>query len=208
MPKNRPNPITSPTERARRLFQTKGGTLRARDARAAGIHSRTLAAMREAGIIERVSRGLYQLTDAPPISDPDLVLAAIKAPTAVVCLISALAHHGMTTQIPHRVDLALAPGSRTPKLDHPPIQVYRFGGKSLTEGIEEHDISGTPVRIFSLPKTIADCFTFRNKIGLDVAIEAMQMYRRERRMDYSAIMRYAEIDRVAKVMRPYLEAVL
>jgi len=164
--------------------------------------------MREAGIIERVSRGIYQLADAPPISDPDLVVAAIKVPSAVVCLISALAFHELTTQIPHRVDLALAPGSRTPKLAHPPIQIYRFGGRSFTKGVEEHSISGTPVRIFSAPKTIADCFKFRNKVGTDVAVEALRTYLRRRGSNMDDLLRFADINRVRQIMMPYIEAIL
>jgi len=164
--------------------------------------------MVDAGVLVRISRGVYQLAEISPTSDPDLAVVAVKAPTAVVCLISALAFHGLTTQIPHRVDLALPPGARTPKLDHPPVQVYRFGGRSMTEGVEEHDLGGTTVRIFSPPKSVADCFKFRNKIGLDVAVEALRMCLRERRASAADIMRYAEIDRVTKVLRPYIEAVL
>jgi len=164
--------------------------------------------MREAGVLVRVSRGVYQLVHADPITDPDLAVVAVKAPAAVVCLISALAIHEATTQIPHRVDLALASGARTPKLEHPPIRVYRFGGKSLTEGVEEHDIGGASVRIFSLPKTIADCFKFRNKVGTDVAVEALQNYLRSGRFRMDELLRFADIDRVRKVMMPYIEATL
>lgn len=164
--------------------------------------------MHETGILFRVSRGVYQLVDAEPITDPDLAVVAVKAPAAVVCLISALAFHEVTTQIPHRIDLAIAPGARTPKLNHPPISVYRFGGKSLTEGVEKHDIGGTSVQIFSLPKTIADCFKFRNKVGTDVAIEALQNYLRSRGFRMDDLLRFADINRVRKVMMPYIEAIL
>lgn len=199
---------TPPFEHARRLFEEAGGTLRAGQARAAGVHPRTLAAMVQAGLMERVSRGLYRLADASPVSDPDLVVAAIKAPSAVVCLISALAFHELTTQIPHWVDLALPPGARTPKLNHPPIQVYRFSGRSMTEGVEEHDIGPTPVRVFSVPKTVADCFKFRNRIGTDIAVEALQAYLRRRGSNVDDLLRFADIDRVRRVMMPYLEATL
>jgi len=164
--------------------------------------------MRDMGVLVRVSRGVYQLVDTDPITDPDLAVVAVKAPAAVVCLISALAIHEATTQIPHRVDLALAPGARAPKLEHPPIRVYRFGGKSLTEGVEEHDIGGASVRLFSLPKTIADCFKFRNKVGTDVAVEALQNYLRSGRFRMDELLRFADIDRVRKVMMPYIEATL
>lgn len=208
MSRPRSSPPTPPIDHARRLFEEAGGTLRARQARAAGVHPRTLAAMVEEGVIERLSRGLYRLTDAPPVSEPDLVVAAIKAPAAVVCLISALDFHELTTQIPHRVDLALPPGARTPKLDHPPIRVYRFSGPSMTEGVEEHDIGGTPVRIFNAPKTVADCFKFRNRIGNDVAVEALRAYLRRRGSSVDDLLRFAGIDRVRRVLMPYLEATL
>ncbi len=208
MSRSRSSSAARPIEHARRLFEDAGGTLRAGQARAAGVHPRTLAAMVTDGVIERVSRGLYCLADAPPISDPDLVVASIKAPSAVVCLISALAFHELTTQIPHRVDLALPPGARTPKLDHPPIQVYRFSDRSMTEGVEQHDIGPTPVRIFCAPKTVADCFKFRNRIGTDVAVEALRAYLRRRGSNMDDLLRFADIDRVHRVMMPYLEATL
>lgn len=202
------NPAIPPLEHARRLFEEAGGTLRASQARAAGVHPRTLAAMVAAGILRRASRGLYQLADGGSATDPDLAVVALKAPSAVVCLMSALALHELTTQIPHRVDLALPPGARAPKLAHPPIEVYRFGGRSMTEGVESHDLNGPTIRVFSPPKTVADCFKFRNKIGLDVAIEAMRDCLRQRRATPAEILRFAEIDRVSKVMRPYIEAVV
>lgn len=161
-----------------------------------------------AGILVRVTRGLYQLADAEHITDPDLAVIAVRAPSAVVCLISALAFHEATTQIPHKVDLALAPGARMPKLKHPPIRVYRFGGKSLTEGVEQHDIGGATVRIFSLPKSIADCFKFRNKVGTDVALESLRNYLRSGKYRMDDLLRYADMNRVRRVMTPYIEAML
>jgi predicted transcriptional regulator of viral defense system len=140
----------------------------------AGIHPRVLRSMLEAGTINRVSRGIYQLADASLISDPDLVVVAHKAPNAVVCLISALAFHGLTTQIPHAVDIAVAAGARTPELDHPPVQVFRFGGKSLTEGVEKHVVANRLGSNLQRRETVADCFKFRNRIGIDVAVEALR----------------------------------
>jgi hypothetical protein len=155
-----------------------------------------------------VSRGLYRLTDASAFTNPDLVVVAHKTPTAVVCLISALAFHGITTHIPHKVDIAVAPGARAPKLEHPPVQVYRFGGKSLTEGVEKHTIDGTSVRIFGAAKTVADCFKFRNRVGIDVAVEALRTHLRTRGRSVDELIRFAEIDRVRNVMMPYIEAIL
>ncbi len=196
------------SERAARIFREAGGTLRAVAAHRAGIHPRVLHAMVKAGVINRVSRGIYQLADASLLSDPDLVVVAHKAPNAVVCLISALAFHGLTTQIPHGVDIAVAPGARTPKLDHPPVHVFRFGGKSLTEGVEKHMIDGASVRVFSPAKTVADCFKFRNRVGIDVAVEALRNHLRKRGRNVDDLIRFAEVDRVRRIMMPYIEATL
>jgi len=196
----------NPEKRALDVFRRHGGTMRTSEAIDAGVHPRTLYAMRDRGILERVSRGIYRLTEGEPVEDPDLLAVAARAPEAVVCLISALAIHGITTQIPHAVDIALPPGKWAPVLDHPPIRVYRFSGKAMTEGIEERPSDGVTIRIYNPEKSLADCFKFRNKIGLDVAIEALRMYRRERRANIAEIMRYAKIDRVTRIIRPYLEA--
>lgn len=199
----------NPVQRAQSVFRQHGGTMRTQEALDSGVHSRTLYAMRDRGLLEQVARGVYRLADAEPVADPDLLAIAARAPEAVVCLISALALHGITTQIPHVVDIALPPGKWAPVLDHPPVKVYRFSGKAMTEGIEERKLDEVTVRVFNAEKTLADCFKFRNKIGLDVAVEAVRMYRSDRRRpDLAAIMRYAEIDRVTKVMRPYLESLL
>jgi predicted transcriptional regulator of viral defense system len=203
-----PNVLKNPVERARAVFLKHAGTMRTGEAIAAGVHPRTLYAMRDEGLLERVSRGVYRLAEVEPVGDPDLLIVAARAPDAVVCLISALALHGMTTQIPHAVDIALPPGKWAPVLDRPPIRVYRFSGKAMTEGIEERRIDGVTIRVYGPEKTLADCFKFRNKIGLDVAVEALRMYRREHRVNIPAITRYADIDRVTKVMRPYIEGIL
>lgn len=195
-------------QRAVEIFRRHGGMMRTSQALRDGIHRRTLYAMRDSGHLEQVARGLYRLADGDTTSNPDLSTVAAKIPSGVICLISALAFHEITTQIPHEVYLALPRTARTPTLEHPPLRVFRFSGKSLTEGIEEHAIDGATVRIFCPEKTIADCFKFRNKIGLDVAIEALRMNSRQRRVNASLLLRFAEIDRVAVVMRPYLEALL
>lgn len=196
------------SENAERIFREHGGTLRTGEALEAGIHRRTLYALRDAGRIERLARGLYRLADAEPSVNPDLLTVAARIPKGVVCLISALAFHQITTQIPHAVDVALPKGAWTPRLEHPPVRTYRFSGKAMTEGVETHDVSNVNVRVFSAEKTLADCFKFRHKIGLDIAIEALRMYWRRGRADVSAITRFAEIDRVTAVMHPYLEAML
>jgi len=194
--------------RAINTFRHQGGIMRTREALARGIHPRTLYRLRDRGVIERVSRGVYRLAEIDPEGDPDLLAVAARVPKGVICLISALALHELTTQIPHEVDIALPPGSWTPKISYPPIRIYRFSGLSMIEGIEKRTIESMELRVFNPEKTLADCFKFRNKVGLDVAIEALQMYRSRNDQDLVALMRYAEIDRVANIMRPYAEATM
>jgi predicted transcriptional regulator of viral defense system len=126
----------------------------------------------------------------------------------VICLISALAFHDLTTQIPHEVYLAIARDSEPPRLDYPPLRVFRFGERAYAAGVETHDLDGTPVRIYSREKTLADCFKYRNKIGFDTALEALKRYRQQGRIDAEALLKHAQACRVANVLRPYLEAIL
>ena len=195
-------------ERAIKVFRRHGGVLRTSEAIRLGIHPRTLYAMRDAGVLECLSRGLYRIADLPHLSNPDLVAVALKVPTGVICLISALAYHELTTQIPHEVYLALPRGAEPPRLDHPPIRIFWFTGKAFAEGIDTHKVDGVPVRIYGVEKTLTDCFKYRNKIGLDTAVEALKGYVSGRRIDIDKLMVYARICRVEKVMRPYLEALL
>jgi predicted transcriptional regulator of viral defense system len=173
-----------------------------------GIHRRTLYALREAGLTEQLSRGLYRLADAQPLGSPDLVAVAAKVPKGVICLVSALAFHELTTQIPHEVYVAISRNAEAPRLDHPPVRSFRFSGRAFSEGIETRQIDGVPVRIYSREKTLADSFKYRNKIGLDTVLEALRLYKEQGRVNVEALMRYAAVCRVTKVMRPYLEAVL
>ncbi len=198
--------MTSTTEAAKDVFREHGGTLRTRDALAAGIHPRTLYAMRDAGELEQLARGLYRLSELPPLSEPDLATVAKRIPQGVICLISALAYHELTTQIPHVVHLALPRTARRPVLAHPPLQLYRFSRMAFEAGIDKHVIDNVPVRIYGPEKTLADCFKYRNKIGLDVAIEALRSYRGRRGARLQTVLEYARTCRVEKVVRPYLEA--
>lgn len=174
----------------------------------AGIHRDTLRVMVEEGALEKISRGLYQLVDAPTASHPDLAAVAAKVPDGVICLISALAFHELTTQIPHEVYLAIDRNSEPPRIDYPPVRTFRFSGPAFTAGIETHDIGPVIVRVYSREKTLADCFKFRNKIGLETCLEALRTYRQQRRFDSDAILRYAAVCHVSKVVRPYVEGVL
>jgi predicted transcriptional regulator of viral defense system len=195
-------------KKARNIFHRHGGVLRMSEALSAGIHRRMLYSMLEAGIIEQLSRGLYRLADLPPLGNPDLVSVSLKIPNGVVCLISALAYHEITAQVPHEVYVALERGAEAPRLNHPPLRVFRFSGESFTIGIEKHKIDGVPVRIYSPEKTIADCFKYRHKIGLDIAIEALKLYREKKHFKVADLMKFGRVCRVEKVMRPYLEALL
>ena len=174
----------------------------------AGIHPSTLYAMRDAGSLEVVSRGVYRLAGSEPLGNPDLVTVATRVSGGVICLISALAFHEITTQIPHEVHVALQRGAEEPRLDHPPIKTYRFTGQAFTAGVEIHELDSVSVSIYSPEKTLADCFKFRNKVGLDTAVEAVRFYRERRSVKVDDLMRYATICRVEKVIRPYLEAIL
>jgi len=197
-----------PTQVALDLFRQHGGTLRTAEALRLGIHPRALYALRDSGALQQLSRGLYRLADLPPLSNPDLVLVARKLPQAVICLVSALAFHELTTQVPHAVDVALRSGSARPTLDYPPLRTFWFSGPAWSEGVEVHQIDDTPVRIYGPEKSVADSFKYRRKIGLDVALEALKLYRQHREFDVGKLLHFARICRVAKVMRPYLEALL
>ena len=195
-------------DRAVGIFKKHGGILRTAQALRAGIHPGTLYAMRDSGALEAISRGVYRLANSPPLGNPDLVTVATRVPGGVICLISALAFYDLTTQIPHEVHVALPRGAEEPRLDHPPIKTYRFTGEAFTEGVEAHELDGVSVRIYSPEKTLADCFKFRNQVGLDTVMEAVRFYRERRSIKVDDLMRYAGICRVKKIIRPYLEAIL
>ena len=189
-------------------FRERGGILRAAEAIRLGVHPRTLYAMRDAGTLEQLSRGLYRLANMPPLGSPDLVAVALRVPEGVLCLLSALAVHDLTTQIPHEIHVALKRGAEPPRLGHPPVRVFWFTGAAFTSGIEHHVLDGVRVRVYGAAKTVADCFKYRNKLGLDVALEALKLYLRKMRGRSDDLMRAARVCRVESVMRPYVEALL
>jgi predicted transcriptional regulator of viral defense system len=190
------------------IFREHGGQMRMSEALAAGLSRYALYKMLDSGQLERVSRGVYRLSDVPLVSDPDLAVVTGRVPRAVVCLVSALAFHELTTQVPHAVWIAVPRGADTPRLDHPPLLVHRFAREAYEAGVEEHVLDGVTVRVYGPEKTLADLFKFRNRIGLDVVLEALDLYLERGRPDVAALMKYARICRVAQVMRPYLEAKL
>jgi len=198
----------SPVGNARRLFRERGGTLRTSEALRLGVHPRTLYAMRDSGTLEQISRGLYRLAELPPPGNPDLVTVALKIRSGVICLISALAFHELTTQVPHEVYVAIRQGSEPPRLAYPPVRLFWFSGDAFSEGVETRKAGGVSFRIYNPEKTVADCFKHRGKIGLDVALEALKAYRRRKPFNLDKFLHCARVCRVEKIMRPYLEALL
>ena len=174
---------------------------------AAGVHPRTIYRMRDNGRILCVMRGLYELPEKP-IDNPDLETVFKKLSHGVVCLISALSFHEITTEIPHSVYVALPRGATKPRINHPPVQYFWMSGDAYSEGVETHKIGAISIPVYCVEKTLADCFKYRNKIGMDVVLEALKFYRERVRFDGNKIMHYARICRVDKVMHPYLEATL
>lgn len=180
----------------------------AAEAVAAGVHPQTLARLVDRGTVERVSHGRYRLPGAEITEHHGLVIAASAAPKSVVCLLSALRFHDVTTQNPSEVWLAIERRSRAPKLDYPPLRIFRFSGRAFTRGVESIAIEGRRVRIYSLAKTIADLFKYRHKVGPDVAVEALRESIRSGKVKPGEIDPFARICRVRGVMRPYLEALV
>ena len=180
----------------------------AREIAEAGIHRQVLSRLVAAGQIERVVRGLYKLPAQPITEHHGLAMAASSVPQGVVCLLSALQFHGIGTQLPFEIWIAIDRRSRRPALKYPPLRILRFSGAALTEGVERQRIEGQSVQVYSVAKTLADCFKYRNKIGLDVALEALREAWRARRFTMDELDHYARICRVQRVMRPYLEALV
>jgi predicted transcriptional regulator of viral defense system len=178
---------------------------RSRDLAAHGVTASQLRRLVISGQIERVGRGLYRARRAELTENHSLLEAALLAPKGVVCLLSALRFHDLTTQAPFEVWMAIDNKSWRPTTTDVPLRIHYFSGRALTEGVESHEIEGVPVKIYGAAKTVADCFKFRNKIGVDVAIEALREYLRKR-LPERDLLRYAEVCRVRNVIRPYLEA--
>jgi len=198
----------SAAQKARRLIEHRGGIIRTAEAIRIGIHPRVFYELRDNGILEQMSRGAYRLAEQKPLTDVDLITVATRIPRAVICLVSALAFHRVTTQVPHAVSIALEKGAESPRMDYPPVSVHRFSGESLTAGVEDHLIDRITIRIYSKEKTLADCFKFRNKLGMDIVLEALKLYRDQGAFDVGKLLEYARICRVERTMKPYLEAML
>lgn len=184
------------------------GVIQVRDLRKRGIHPEYLRRLYEKGQLIKLARGQYALPDSHVSEHHSLVVVAKAAPNAVICLVSALLFHNIGTQMPYEVWIAIERRSAAPRSDNPAIRVFRFSGPAYTEGIEKHLIEGVEVKIYNPAKTIADCFKYRNKIGLDVALEALREGWREKRFTMDELTKYARICRVSNVMRPYLESLV
>lgn len=182
------------------------GLIRPSDLKSLEIPRVSLTRAVRRGQLERVGRGLYGLPEREISAHGSLAEVALKVPKGIICLLSALRFHGLTTQAPFEVWLAIENKAIAPKLEYPPLRIVRFSGAALTEGVEEHIVDGVTIRITGVAKTVADCFKYRNKIGLDVALEALRDAWHEKRMTSDEIWRYAKVCRVANVMRPYLDS--
>jgi len=198
-------PARAHAEYVLQLLRQKGW-LRASDLASAGVPRVVLTRMTASGQLERAARGLYRLPDSLGSEHQGLTAVATKVPQAVFCLLSALQFHGLTTQLPWQVWIAMPRGSHAPRIDHPPIKMVQFTGEAYSEGIESHLRDQVALRVYCVAKTVADCFKHRNKIGLDVALEALKDARAQQKASADDLWRYAKVCRVANVMRPYLEA--
>lgn len=189
----------------RNLFRR--GPRRSHELESGGISRPQLSRMVAAGQLQQIARGLYALASYQPSENIALVTVARRAPDALFCLLTALRMHDLTTQAPFEVWIALGNKARVPRLDYPPMRVVRFSEATLEQGVETRASDGVKLKVTNVGKTVADCFKFRNKVGLDVAIEALREVRRDKRATSDQLWHYAKLCRVSGVMRPYLEAV-
>ena len=182
--------------------------LRASDVRKLGESAQLLLKLHRAGRLQRVARGIYSLPGHPPNEHQTLAEVCHRLPRAVICLLSALQFHEIGTQLPHEVWVALPEGTQTPAVAYPPLRIARLRGAAYTDGVDTVIDHGTPIRVYGIAKTVTDCFKFRNKVGLDVALEALKDAWRQRRVTMDELTRFARINRVERVMQPYLEAIV
>jgi predicted transcriptional regulator of viral defense system len=195
-------------ENAENIFRQQNGILRTGQAKKLGIDEPILIQMHAQGILVKEARGLYRLADLPPLSHPDLVQVTMRVPNSVVCLISALNFHNLTSLLPYQVYIALPRSTKAPHIDYPPLAIVTLSEKPYLTGIEVHILDGVSVRIYSREKTVTDCFKFRHKIGRDIALEALKDYLRQPDRNLSELLRCARVNRVEKIMHPYIQAAL
>jgi predicted transcriptional regulator of viral defense system len=191
---------------AAKVFARHHGLMRTAQALAEGIHPRTLYALRDSGVLEQVARGLFRWRRAAPLQSPDLATVAMRVPRGVICLVSALGFHELTTQIAREISVAIPKGAERPRLEYPPARFVWFSEPAFSDGIEYHERDGIRLRVYSAEKTIADCFKFRSRVGTDVCVEALRTWRRRRGADPGKLLKHARVCRIEHVIRPYLEA--
>jgi predicted transcriptional regulator of viral defense system len=194
-------------EQILRLARRKG-MLRPRDLASLDIPRRHLARLTEQGILNRSGRGIYFLANANVTEHHSLAEACKRVPGGVICLLSALRFHGLTTQNPWEVWMAITPASRKPRVDNPSLRIFRFSGEAFKDGVEHHRIQGVDVQIYSAAKTVVDCFKYRNKIGVDVAVEALRDAWKKRVVTAEQISHFAKVCRMTNVMRPFMDSLL
>ena len=198
--------MKSANEKAIEFLRKRGGLVRTSEALAHGIHRRTLYGLRDEGVLVGVSRGLFQLAGMEVPAEVSLAEVSKRVPSGVICLVSSLAFHELTTQIPHYVWLAVERKQRKPRIEYPPVRVFHFSGEAFSSGIEKHRVSHQTVQIYDAPKTIIDCFRWRKAVGLDVTLEATKAYLKRSGSSPALLMKYAKICGVEKLVTPYLEA--
>jgi predicted transcriptional regulator of viral defense system len=193
-------------QRALRLIE-EHGLARPKDLEARGITRAQLSRLVREGLVLREGRGIYVVAHHAPTAEHTLAQVAKRVPVGIFCLLTALRLHGLTTQSPAQVWVALPEKARRPRLEYPRLRIARFAGEALTEGIEKRRVEGVTLRVYSAAKTVADCFKYRNKIGIDVAVEALRDFSSKHRGGATELARFARICRVARVMQPYLDAI-
>jgi len=190
------------------FIKNRGGLAGYSEIRKAGFDKSLIRSVIKSGQVKRIDRGLYQLTAGNYVPNPDLVAVSIKAPKGIICLLSALAFHEATSEIPRYVQIAISRGKHANRIKHPPVKYYRYAPDIWEEGVEGHEIQGHKIRVYNLARTVIDCFKFRNKIGLDVARDALKIAVREKGASPKEIMKYAKLCRVEGIIKPILEAII
>jgi len=190
------------------FIKNRGGLAGYAEIIGAGFNKAVLKSALKSGQIQKIDRGLYRLSAGSLLPNPDIAAASIKVPKGIICLISALSFHEATSEIPRYVDIAIPRGKHANKIKYPPVRFYRFAPDIWEAGLEEHEIEGRRIRVYSLARTVVDCFKFRNKIGMDIARDALKVAVTEKGIKPKEIMRYARICRVESIIKPILEAIL
>ena len=190
------------------FVKSRSGLVGYSEVRKAGFDKAVLRAVVKSGQVQRIDRGLYQLTEGTHLSNPDLLIASIKVPRGIIFLLSALAFHEATSEVPRYVQIAIPRGKHANKIKYPPVKYYRYASDIWGEGFEEHEIQGHKIKVYNLARTVVDCFKFRNKIGLDVARDALKLAVKEKIINLKEIMKYAKLCRVESIIKPILEAII